>query len=169
MIPPQAITTRDMTEAYRWLQSLPPSIRDTMKSMEQVVSLYLQSKRLGGLPKDFQAAPNGASPSGNTANENSKSTQEFQKTLKSISHELQQFDFSTEGVIDPPPASVTPIPTPQALPKAQSPSGDINSLRFDPKSRQIINEIRETLNLSSDQEVIRVCLVLGQRALKDLL
>ena len=46
---PQAFTTRDMSEAYKWLMTLPPQVREDLKSMEQAVSLYLRAKRSGSV------------------------------------------------------------------------------------------------------------------------
>ena len=173
-----------MSEAYKWLQTLPASLREEVKSMEQMVSMYLRAKRLGGaLPtKEELSEP-----------ENSKSSQEFHKTLKTLKHELEQFDFAGSATNTAPASSTTgtvpetlrPLPDHpqqagpahgqgqghQAAPSAAlSAAGQaLAALRLDPRSRQIVNEIRESLNLSSDMEVIRMSLVLAHRALRDLL
>ena len=75
---PQAFTTRDTTEAYKWLLTLPQSVRDEMKSMEQVVSLYLRAKRLGGgIPTTEEL---------NLKNGTTKTSKDFQKSLKDLQH-----------------------------------------------------------------------------------
>jgi hypothetical protein len=185
---PQAFTTRDMSEAYKWLQSLPPNIREEMKSMEQVVSLYLRAKRLGG------AVPGGdelGQASKQAAHEAPKSSLDFQKALKGLKHELEQFDFAPnaqqptltpqqtapENQQQPQQQPPSPPAQQQVTPPHQPSIADIpahapnilSSLRLDPKSRQIVNEVRDGLNLSSDMEVIRMSLILAHKKLKELL
>src|SRR5258708_7430478 len=131
-----------MSEAYKWLQSLPPSIKDEMKSMEQVMSLYLRAKRLGGAIPSREDLGQFPPPA---PKENVKSAQDFQKTLKNLSQELEFFD-----------APQTPTPKPaQAQPSAQPTTHQENPiLKLDPKSRGLIHDIKEGFNLSSDVEVI---------------
>lgn len=166
---PQAFTTRDMSEAYKWLQSLPPTIREEMKSMEQVVSLYLRAKRFGGsVPTTDEL---NQAPKFHTETEAPKSSQDFQKALKGLKHELEQFDFAPSPQ---PPQAQAPANTQTSNESAEPPlppqstPNILSSLRLDPKSRQIVNEVRESLNLSSDMEVIRMSLVLAHKKLKDL-
>jgi len=209
---PQAFTQRDVSDAFRWSQTLPADVRDGIKSVEQMVWLFLRTKRLGGgIPtrEDMNSYNQGHGSSGQV--EESKSSQEFQKTLKSLRQELDQFDPAVPGHVDfaregtgrtvrPPMdsqgGSVTKSvqPTKQLELEAQNQAGHsfsqdsgsantgsqtyntsphapnlLTSLRLDPKSRQIVGEIREGLNLSSDMEVIRMSLVLAHKRVKDLL
>lgn len=188
-----------MSEAYKWLQTLPASVREDLKSMEQVVSLYLRAKRLGGqIPPQELEATLGAKKEAPA-----KTPQDFQKTLKELQFELQQFDMGPGQTPGPQAMQQMPLVAPQthtgvrgngpsvgagaaaqAAPIAPSgtesigpgagapqaaASGPLAALRLDPKSRHLINEIREGLNLSSDQEVIRMSLVLAHKSLKELL
>jgi hypothetical protein len=190
---PQAFTTRDMSEAYKWLQTLPASVREEIKSMEQVVSLYLRAKRLGGALPTREEVSSYVLPRQEAVLENSKSGQEFQKTLKNLKHELEQFDFaggnggpegqiplskmpSLENFAAPQQASHLATAAQNSQPQLVLPpvannaaNNVVAALRLDPRSRQIVNDIRENLNLSSDVEVIRMSLVLAHRTLKDLL
>src|ERR1700677_4067521 len=108
-----------MSEAYRWLHTLPPSVRDEMKSMEHVVVLYLKAKRLGvTVPsKEDLESLKSAPPPAPTIAEPSKNSQEFQKTLKNLKTELDTFDFvpnsSAQTVVAPEAARVEP-PAPVA-------------------------------------------------------
>jgi hypothetical protein len=168
-----------MSEAYKWLHTLPPSVRDEMKSMEQVVALYIKAKRLGGgVPSKEDIDSFRPLPQPPPAMEVSKTSQDFQKTLKSLKTELDRFDFQ------PQPPTPTPTPPPPHLPNQnESPKitaetfheqhhpveNILSALRMDPRSRQIVNEIRESFNLSSDNEVLRMALVLAHKSLRDLL
>jgi len=182
---PQAFTTRDMSDAYRWLHTLPPNIRDEMKSMEQVVVMYLKAKRLGIPVPTKEDLDNlrlaTSTPPPPSIAEPSKNSLEFQKTLKNLKTELDRFDFNSP----PPPPQEIPLeggkpqePTPQYQnhhqgngvnppPIAETPN-ILSTLRMDPKSRQIVTEIRDGLNLSSDIEVLRMSLVLAHKMLRDL-
>jgi hypothetical protein len=165
-----------MGEAYKWLQTLPPNIRDELKSMEQVVSVYLKAKRLGGgLPtaEDLEMLK---TSSGNLAAapvEVQKSSQEFQKTLKNLKTELDRFDNEAAQAVAQPrqielESAAGPL-GPSTNGAAPSPANLMAALRMDPRSRQIVNDIREGLNLGSDIEVIRMSLVLAHKTLRDLL
>jgi hypothetical protein len=162
-----------------------------MKSMEQVVSLYLRAKRLGaGNPTQEQM---------NQKPPTTKSSQEFQRSLKDLQHELEQFDLGP----DPSATSQAKmadelseekdqvhiqegqhehmqgqskvqvqvqVQTPtQSQPHAARSENTLASILKDPKSSTILKEIREGLNLSSDVEVIRMSLVLAYRELRSLL
>jgi hypothetical protein len=206
-----------MSEAYKWLQTLPQNIREEMKSMEQVVSLYLRAKRLGGaLPTKEELAAYKPNPA------ETRSSQEFHKSLQNLKHELDQFDFAAAPVqghahtnarineqtntqsnarthapafgqsqgaavahaTPAAPFAHRPMPSADALSTGRVPDSDplaavtnqapapsagqyLAALKLDPRSRQILSDIRESLNLSSDIEVIRMSLVLAQKALKD--
>jgi len=191
-----------MADAYKWLQTLPANVREEMKSMEQVVSLFLRAKRLGGALPTKEDIQNFAPK----VPEQSKSSQEFQHTLKHLKHELEQFDFDSNQAHSSGPNSAGSTSISVGLPSSlaghtgrsqnqpqvplevdltnqaatsqggvQTPTtvphqpNLISALRLDPKSRQIVNEIRESLNLSSDVEVLRMSLVLAHKALKDIL
>lgn len=156
MLPPQAFTSRDMRDAYNWVQTLPPAVRDSLKTMEQVVAFYLQSKRMGTTPQINGSAE---IPGQQTA-------QDFRRSLKTLQTELEQFDFSgpekpqlpQEPVIER--NSASPRPAVKSSPEP---------LKLDTKSQQVIDEVRESLNLSSDMEVIRMSLMLAHKKFKDIL
>ena len=155
---PQAYTARDVADAYKWLQTLPQPVRDEMKTAEQMVLNYLKAKTLGQLANyQFQESQK----------ESQKKSQEFHKTLQTLKTEMDQFDTQInvptqqqQTVHQQQPAQSQPMPQPQVPPQ---------TLKMDPKSRQIINDIREGLNLSTDMEVIRMSLVLAHKAVKNLL
>jgi hypothetical protein len=165
---PQAFTTRDTTEAYKWLQTLPPSVKDEMKSMEQVVSLYLRAKRLGGgVPTSEEL---------NVKNGATKNPEDFQKSLKDIQMELEKFNLgpdpsaTSQAKVAHDLAAPSTVTVTSATTETTSTTATIaSSLRFDPKSREIISEIRDGLNLSSDMEVLRLSLIIARKNLDNLL
>ncbi len=177
---PQAYTARDIGEAYKWIQTLPPHVREELKTMEQMVLNYLRAKSMGTLDK-FQ-------PDAQT-----KKSHDFQKTLQNLRAEMEQFDPPEVVPQAQPHYEATQPVNPNVFPQAQqqqqgqamqvqvqmqsqqaqqqtpSPAQLLNSLKLDPKSRQILNEIRDGLNLSSDAEVIRMCLVVAYKTIKNLI
>jgi hypothetical protein len=168
-----------MSDAYKWLHTLPPNVRDEMKSMEHVVVLYLKAKRLGvSIPskEDLESLKVAASSAAPSIAEPSKNSQEFQKTLKNLKTELDRFDFNPAA---PEAQLELQKPTDQiqqtssfgasvAPPVQADPPNILSALRMDPRSRQIVTEIRDGLNLSSDIEVLRMSLVLAHKTLRDL-
>jgi hypothetical protein len=162
---PQAYTARDIGDAYKWSQSLPAPAREEMKTMEQMVYAYLKAKTQGALNNN-NYQPDGI-----------KKSVEFQKTLLNLKSELEQFDSA-------PAAPATPVSqayqnslgaTTQSFanqsPTIETQRADFpkTELKLDSKSRQIIEDIREGLNLSSDMEVIRMSLVLAHKTVKNLI
>lgn len=171
---PQAYTSRDISEAYKWLQTLPPPLRDEFKTAEELVLSYLKAKRMGSLNNYQPEAP--------------KKTAEFQKTLQNLKAEMDQFDFeapaqqspataphSTQAPVQQAATSPAPVPSVSNNQLQQAHQAQINQqnilsqIKMDPKSRQIINDIRDGLNLSSDLEVVRMSLVLAHKSLKNLI
>lgn len=157
---------RDVSEAYVWAQSLPQSTREELKSVELMVAAYLKAKRSGSVSLPSEG-------------DQSQSAQDFQKALKGLQTELDQFDFAPPGQTEEntslkpvaPPVKPTskPIPLRSSQPQNPQPTGSENqNLKLDSRSMKTIQEIRTALNLSSDTEVIRMCLTLAQRALKNL-
>jgi outer membrane biosynthesis protein TonB len=177
-----------MSDAYKWLHTLPASGREEMKSMEQVVSLYIRTKRLGQNVPSKEDVENYRPPVV-APNPQDQKSQEFQRTLKGLRTELDGFDFDNNQTPQAPPQvsptppkqefkyepKFEPRPEPKSEPKSEIRPEPENAppvssgLRMDPRSRQIVNEIRESLNLSSDAEVLRMSLVLAKKALQSIL
>jgi hypothetical protein len=138
--------------------------------MEQMVLSYLKAKASGQL-QHFQSESQ------------VKKSQDFQKTLQNLKAEMEQFEPSQAPQIvhqTPPqqvaPQQVSPAQNMGTGAMAYPPIGPhhdtqhlLGALKLDPKSRQILNEVREGLNLSSDAEVIRMCLVLAHKTIRGLI
>lgn len=262
-MPPQAYTREMLSQAYLWLQQQPESIRMMAQTPDQLVGLYLRSRRTGFSSLE-SAAP--------------VSTESFRSQLKTLSHEVNNFngadqlslptdsrsDARTEVRVEmrgdpraPPQRTTAPSanhPEPQvqhtvvnsnilnttALPQQssnsylsqnQGPSGAIanpsqqnsqyqapkqlplignpfppyvpppvhppmpsfavsdipettpskalqptartdpqipTGLDLDPRSREILRDIKGKMNLSSDQEALRLLISLGYERLKSL-
>lgn len=212
---PQAFTTRDVSEAYKWVLTVSPSVRDSIKTVDQLVALYLKVKRFGGSAlEEFMNTIESKAPAPAQPAPQTKSAEDFQKTLKGLKVELDQFDFSNNGAATASNGSanhtVTPAQTSTVAPQvlqnsqqqssiqiqqppiaqhtataqqtAQAPTPNVQpqsvqttttphiqaAFALDARSKQIIHEIRESLNLGSDIEVIRMSLVLAESKLREL-
>jgi len=157
-LPPQAYTKDTLTKAYMWLVHQSDSIKELATTPDILVSLFLKAQRNGDEALDTPSILN------------------FKKELKSLAGMMGELDNSM-------PAGATYASAPQ-MPQQQAPqvvvqqakqvniqnnhmSIDITS-QMDAKSRAIIAEVREQLNLSCDLEVIRLLVSLGYHKAKTL-
>jgi len=171
---PQAYTAKDVTEAFMWLQSQPDGIRSRVKNTEELMWVYFRYKRTGGGSPFLESfASNGSlgqqvdlSTDENQAKHPNTATSEakFLSTLKNLQSEIQQF---TQPESEKPTARPDGRESTEASPSATGAAA--GSAQLDPRSREIIQFIRSALNLSSDQEVIRMCLILGYEKLRQIL
>ncbi len=161
-IPPQAFTKEDLAKAYLWIQSQPEYVKNMATSKDTLVALYLQARR-----------------NGNAAVENIApvSSRDFKTQLQSLATELNQFEKERLSFIPIPPE-----PAPAKIQEntnytersielkvsERAPVAD-NQLVLDEKSQQIVNEIRDQLNIQSDVEIIRMLISLGYDKLKTIL
>jgi len=153
-LPPQAYTKDTLTKAYMWLVHQSDSIKELATTPDILVSLFLKAQRNGDEALDTPSILN------------------FKKELKSLAGMMGELDANM-------PAGAT-----YAQPQHQAPqvvvqqakqvniqnnhmSIDITS-QMDAKSRAIIAEVREQLNLSCDLEVIRLLVSLGYHKAKTL-
>ncbi|MFN7824929.1 MAG: hypothetical protein ACK5P6_06175 [Pseudobdellovibrionaceae bacterium] len=144
-LPPQAYTKETTKQAFDWLMNQPEHIKSLATSMDIAVNLYLTAKRHG---TDALERP---------------SIQNFQKELKSLAGLMEEFKPPT-----PPPTTTPPTPAAtQTQPAVPAQTAHHKSL--DPKSAEMLNEIKNGLNLSSDEEVLRLLIATGYHQLKSLI
>jgi hypothetical protein len=154
-LPPQAYTQDTVNAAYQWLTKQPQSIREMASSLDMLVHLYLKAKRHGD---EALERP---------------SIQNFTKELKSLAgmmgdFEPQQPAFQT---ITQAPAVAAPqapaqikaqAPAPATAASATTTSAPPNaSTILDAKSTEMIQKVKETFNLSSNAEVLRLLISTG--------
>jgi hypothetical protein len=120
---------------------------------DALVGLFLRAQRTGDSSLET-AAP--------------VSRDNFLNDLKSLASELEQFESpaphfptsfvkSNVEIHSEPPVT---MPTPTVKPASQS--------SLDTKSNELIQDVKKQLNLSSDNEVIRLLLVLGYERAKTI-
>lgn len=164
-LPPQAYTRDILAKAYLWAQSQPDSIKKLATTPDALVGLFLRAQRNGDISFE-NVAP--------------VSRDNFMNDLKSLATELDQFDVP--GQINKthshPPANAiqinvqtSPAQTPSAnYPQHQAqqlpPNGASQFFNLDNKSKELIQDVKSHLNLSSDTEVIRLLIVLGYEKAK---
>ncbi len=178
-LPPQAFTKEDLTRAYVWVQSQPDYVKNMATSKDALVALYLQAKR-NGIASLENIAP--------------VSSRDFKTQLESLASELNQFEKSKTTTAAPVVAQKSSIPqTPEFAqsfeermefkPQPETPRYDERSielkvserrvaesnLSLDPRSLEIINTVKYSLNLETDTDVIRMLITLGYEKIKDIL
>lgn len=198
-LPPQAYTKDTLVQAYAWLQTQSPSIKELATNPDILVSLYMKSKTQGEQFFERPSIQNFKNELKNLAGMmgelDSPSGSHQQTTV--ISHsQVTQPSFSNNPSIGlnashSAAATVSTLSMnhfsgshlPNSLYQNASPvQNNINSslqhtlenpiyspsesrrentFRLDEKSLQMIQEVKHSLNLTSDQEVLRLLLALG--------
>jgi hypothetical protein len=149
-LPPQAYTKDTLTKAYMWLVHQNESIRELATTPDILCSLFLKAQRNGDESLD---AP---------------SIQNFKKELKSLASMMGELDSKKPATPSfQSPASQVMVQTKQLNIQNNHISVDIVS-QLDAKSKVMISEVREQLNLSCDLEVLRLLISLGYTKAKSL-
>jgi t-SNARE complex subunit (syntaxin) len=159
-LPPQAFTKETLQKAYTWLLNQSASVKDLATSQDMLVSLYLKAQRNG------------------EASLETPSIQNFKQELKNLASMIG--DLQTPQPI--PAASTTnsygvvgltqnfkEATTAAAASSNNNSSSSNNSLgQLDLQSLQILADVKQTLNLSSDIEALRALISLGFKQFKKL-
>ena len=91
-LPPQAYTRDILAHAYEWLKNQPGSVRELASSADNLVALYLQSKRrIKDGVQSYDLNPQIAK----------KSKAQFKSELKNLSEGLKQFEDETDEIPAP--------------------------------------------------------------------
>ncbi|MBK9323209.1 MAG: hypothetical protein IPM97_09765 [Bdellovibrionaceae bacterium] len=145
-LPPQAYTKDTLTKAYMWLLHQNASIKELATTPDILVSLFLKAKRNGNESLD------------------TPSIQNFKNELKSLAGMMGELDNKTSPVTNEAMPTIAPSPM-TSMPQQQiTPS----ATPLDPKSQEMVTEVRTQLNLGSDTEVIRLLISLGYHRAKGL-
>ncbi len=140
-LPPQAYTKDTLTKAYMWLLHQNASIKELATTPDILVSLFLKAQRNGNESLD------------------TPSIQNFKNELKSLAGMMGELDSKPA-----PPSVVMPTVAPTIPPIVQT----LVPAQLDPKSQEMVTEVRAQLNLSSDTEVVRLLISLGYHRAKSL-
>ncbi|MBY0553694.1 hypothetical protein K2P97_04140 [bacterium] len=186
-LPPQAYTKETLQKAYTWLLTQGPSVKEMASTQDMLVSLYLKAQRSGEASLDTPSIQNFKQELKNLAS----MIGDLQTPQQAAHIAAQQQVHSTQ--IAQQQAPQTPVNSPQAsvqtkaLPVAgltqtikettatlqnngnQFSGSNNNSLgQLDLQSLQILAEVRQNLNLSSDIEALRALISLGYKQFKKM-
>lgn len=160
---PQAYTKETLAEAFEWLKKQPSHVKQFTKSADELVSLYLNSKKQGG-----------------------KVSESFIKDLAGLAKDLEAFEEEKQQTFQqmtqPPVATPT---APAQVTKPQPPPAPVNSatsapvkntsqepvqnnLSLDIRSQEFINQTKHRFNLKSDDEALRMLIVLGYEKIQSI-
>jgi hypothetical protein len=150
-LPPQAYTKDTLTKAYTWLLHQNASIKELATTPDILVSLFLKAQRNGDEALE------------------TPSIQNFKNELKSLAGLMGELDQKSAPLMAP------PSPAPQSVIHTQSVNIQNNhhvamdlTAQLDAKSKAMVSEVREQLNLSTDLEVVRLLISLGYHKAKTL-
>ncbi|MCB0377390.1 MAG: hypothetical protein KDD33_02770 [Bdellovibrionales bacterium] len=157
-LPPEAFTKETLQKAFQWLQNQPEDMRATVHTPERLVSLYRQAMRLQD-------------------NDAPVSSKVFVDNLKNLATSLDEFSGSSpasasSAPMPPLPAEAAPTaparsassfhPQKTEVSQAPPPPSRASTLgSLDKTSQSCVDHVRKRLNLSSDQEAIRLLIALG--------
>ncbi len=144
-LPPQAYTRDILAKAFIWLQGQPESICKLASSPDALVGLFLRAQRTGGASFETVAPV---------------SRDNFMNDLKSLASELEQFDVPKH----PPQMQFHEPPAPSY----SAPNMVVQNFQLDAKSKEMIEDVKDQLNLSSETEVLRLLVVLGYEKAKSI-
>ena len=144
-LPPQAYTKETLQKAYHWLLNQNASIKEMASNQEILISLYLKAQRNGEASLEAPSILN------------------FKQELKNLAHMMGDFSSNTPAAI--------PGTTSSVLIEKNKPSvSPVTGFHFelDQHSQIVIQDVKETLNLSSDVEALRALISLGFKAFKKI-
>jgi len=143
-LPPQAYTKETLQKAYSWLLNQSASVKDMATTQDMLISLYLKAQRNG------------------EASLETPSIQNFKQELKNLA--------SLIGDLQPSAQAQAPAQTTHQGTKENSSSTvTVNNLgQLDIQSLQILAEVKQNLNLSSDIEALRALISLGYKSYKKM-
>ncbi len=179
-IPPQAYTRDTLVQAYAWLQNQNDSIKEIASTPDILVSLYLKYKSQGN---DFLERP---------------SIKNFKAELKNLAGLMGDLDSNPTANNQTPPLQSTHPRNPNVgSQQVQSQAQSNNSRQSAPREESIlkdpsftenpsysskkttdgldfttqnlIREVKEMMNLSSESEALRLIVSVGHKQLKNLM
>lgn len=183
-LPPQAYTKETLQKAYTWLLNQSPSVKEMASTQDMLVSLYLRAQRSGESSLDTPSIQNFKQELKNLASMIGD-LQTPQQAAQAAAHAAAQLPPHTQ-VVTPQQAPQAPVQTKsspvtglnQSIKETtaslqnsgnQFSDSNNNSLgQLDLQSLQILAEVRQGLNLSSDIEALRALISLGYKQYKKI-
>lgn len=152
-LPPQAYTRDVLVKAIDWVATQAPSVRERAMTADALVSLYLQARRRTS-EWEHEAPVSG---------------ENFKSDLKHLAQDLKQFEESSAPPQGPPLHISEPVHAPIAEPMIRTvpnpqpppPAPKAPSWNLDQRTLSAAREVQQRLNLSSEQEALRMLVTLG--------
>lgn len=197
-LPPQAYTKETLLKAYHWLQQQTPSIREMAMTPDIMVSLYLKASRDGDQALERPSIQNFKTELRNLAglmgelegpagvSNDKPASPSSERTAPSPAPAPTPaappvFSAPLGASFAPPPPRTEPPPRMEAprmeAPRAEPPRNEAAPksetpgirLVLDSKSLEMLREVREDFNLSTDSEALRMLIKIGFTKAKTLL
>lgn len=175
-LPPQAYTKETLGKAFAWLQTQNESIKEMATSPDILVSLYLKAKLNGESALERPSIKN------------------FKSELKSLAGMMGEFESQeSQTTHSHLPLDSTKSETPKNEPLRQQPESTPRQPEpprpdpikanayfhsqvalppqpneLDPLSKNMIREVKNEFNLSSDHEALRLLISVGFKSIKKL-
>jgi hypothetical protein len=163
--PPQAYTREVLAQAFNWLKSQHPNIRERANSADALVTLFLQAKRF-------------PSPAVSAWEQNSEvGAKAFRTDLKNLAQGFKDFEggaFENSGFegdkveeLTTQQQTVQTVTTTQLLAtRAACAVAPALQREWDDRTLEIIVDVQKRLNLSTEMEALRLLVVYGYDKLK---
>lgn len=187
-MPPQAYTKETLQEAFEWWSEQGDELRNQIQDKDDLVGYYLRSHRSPSANKKSKALREGFTK---TAQES------FSSELKGLAKDLDDFEGyqpkkppvqkpQYKPVFEPvqqmqfPDLSKNLVPEKDGLseegssplatvaPKSKALSVQNQFFKLDTKSKASVAKVKEALNLSSEEEALRVLIAMGESKVKSL-
>lgn len=159
-LPPQAYTKDTLLKAYHWVQDQSPAIRELATTPDLLVSLYLKASRDGDQSLDRPSIHN------------------FKSELRSLAGMMGELERPAAGGAAPAPSTApgrepvkttasTELPVAPAAPQTFAaeprvqPKTTAAIPALDAQSLEMLKEIKEQFNLSSENEALRMLIKIG--------
>lgn len=179
-LPPQAYTKETLVKAYEWLQHQNESIKEMATSRDILVSLYLKARMQGDSALERPSIQNFKNELKNLAGLMGEFEGEVPTSAAPSSAAAPPSPSASPSAPAPPPQAAPPpmyrsppLPPPPgpaaSVPPAASPLKGRPLPELDTRSWLMIQEVKNQLNLSSDQEALRVLISVGHSKIKALM
>ena len=174
-LPPQAFTKETLQKAYSWLLNQSPSVKDLATTQDMLVSLYLKAQRSGEASLDTpsiqifkQELKNLASMMGDLHTPQAQAPIQAQSQAQAPS--AAQNRNTTQGGLSGLTQTIKEAAAhPASIRQNDNSSSSNNNLgQLDLQSLQMLTEVRQFLNLSSDIEALRALITLGYKQIKKI-
>jgi hypothetical protein len=193
-LPPQAYTREILTSAFNWLQTQPESVKKTATSPDTLVGLFRRAQRYGNSSVENDA-PISSQNFMTDLKSLAEGLKEFEEPKERPPERQSERPPERRAAVMPPPMTERPIQnhsetrssqnfagfqaatqsasqtnsTPYSVSTFAGDSGSAVSPTMNSRSLQMIQEVKNTLNLSSDAEALNMMVAVAYKNLKNLL